>query len=187
MSRKDLLLIWPDSMHPFGKLLGLFEVGQLALHPDGVAVGSVGDGPVDGAVAAALEAVVALAGPRGVPVEEDLDAGDAAGERARLDQRLALGLLEVLGNGVLLVDVRALVDGLDDGLVEPLQPRLRQPLVLDRLQLVADLARLLGRQHQVVQRLQIRVGSAEDEGVVAGVDGRRDERCCLGVGASDGE
>jgi len=77
----------------------------------------------------------------------------------------------------------ARLDGLDDGLVEAHQPGLLEPLVLDGLQLVAELARLLGGDHEVVERLQPRVRGAQDEGVVARVDGRRDERRRLGVGA----
>ncbi|KAJ6443327.1 protein kinase SNF1 [Purpureocillium lavendulum] len=165
------------------------EAADLALHPDGVAVRAVGDGAVDGAVAAALEAVVALTRAGRVPVEEDvLAAEDAAGDGAGLGVALALGLGGVLGLGAGLVgDGRGGVDGGGDGVVEAREAGGGEPLVLDALQRVARLARRLGRHHQVVQRLELGVGRAEDEGVVARVDGRRDERGGLGVGTGDGD
>jgi hypothetical protein len=176
-------------VHALGKLLGLLVIRQLALHPDGVAVGGVGDGPVDGAIAASLEAVVPLPGARSVPVKVNVLAQDAAGDGARLrvGQLLALDGLLVLLCEALGVGVAALGDGVEHGIVKALEFGLRQPLVLDGLQRVTQLALLLGGEHQVVERLQVGVGRAQDEGVVARVDGRRDERCGLGVGASDGD
>jgi hypothetical protein len=46
---------------------------------------------------------------------------------------------------------------------------------------------LLSGDHQVVQRLQAGVGGAEDEGVVAVVDGGGDEGCGFGVGTGDSQ
>lgn len=152
------LLLGPDGVDAVGKLLGLLEVGQLALHPDGVAVGAVGDGAVDGAVAAALEAVVALAGAGGVPVEEDVHAQDAAGDGARFRVGLALGGGEVVLLELVAVEVGALADGFEDGVVEALEVGAGDPLVLDGLQGVAVLARGFGGDHQVVERLQVGVG-----------------------------
>ena len=126
-------------MDAVGKLLGLGKVGQLALHPHGVAVRAVGDGAVDGAVAAALEAVVALAGAGGVPVKVDvLAAEDAAGDGAGLGVALALGLGGVLClGGGLVADGRGGVDGGGDGVVEAGEAGGGEPLVLDALQGVA--------------------------------------------------
>ena len=176
-------------MHTRGEFLSLLEIGQLALHPDGVAVGRVGDGAVDGAVAAALEAVVALAGAGRLPVEVDVTAQDAAGDGARLcvGQLLAVDGLAVLLGQALGVGGGALGDGLVDGVVEALEPGLRDPLVLDGLEGLARLAGLFSGDHEVVKGLQVGVGAALDEGVVAGVDGRGDERGGLGVGAGNGD
>jgi hypothetical protein len=55
------------------------------------------------------------------------------------------------------------------------------------LQLGAVLAGRFSVQHQVVERLQGRVGGAEDVVVVARVDCAGDEGCGFGVGAGDGE
>ena len=181
------LLLGPHGVHAVGKVLGLLEVGQLALHPDGVAERGVGDGAVDGAVAAALEAVVALAGARGVPVEVDVAAEHAAGHgtRFRVGERLAPD-----GGAVLVRERRGVGrgrDGVQHGVVEALQPGLGEPLVLDGLEGVAGLAGLLGGHHQVVEGRQVGVGAAHDEGVVAGVDGGGDEGGGLGVGAGDGD
>jgi hypothetical protein len=176
-------------VHALGKLLGLLIVGQLALHPDRVAVGRIGDGAVDGAVAAALEAVVALAGARRVPVKVDVLAQDAARDGARLlvGQLLAGDGLAVLLGEALGVGQRRRGDGVDHGIVEALEPGLLDPLVLDGLQRVARLAGLLGLDHQLAERLQAGVGAAHDEGLVAGVDGGGDERGGLGIGTRDGE
>jgi hypothetical protein len=71
-------------VHTARKLLGLLEIRQLALHPDGITVGRVGNSTVHRAITAALEAVVALPGTRGVPVKVDFLAQDAAGDGAGL-------------------------------------------------------------------------------------------------------
>lgn len=187
--RWNALLVGNRGVDAVGKLLGLGKVGQLALHPHGVAVRAVGDGAVDGAVAAALEAVVALAGAGGVPVKVDvLAAEDAAGDGAGLGVALALGLGGVLClGGGLVADGRGGVDGGGDGVVEAGEAGGGEPLVLDALQGVARLAGGLGGDHEVVEGLQLGVGGAEDEGVVAGVDGGGDEGGGLGVGAGDGD
>jgi hypothetical protein len=103
----------------------------------------------------------------------DVAAEDAPRDRARLrvGQLLALHRAAVLRRQALGVAVGPLRDGVQHGVVEALQPGLRQPLVLDGLQRVARLAFALGGQHQVVERLQVGVGAAQDEGVVARVDG----------------
>ena len=185
--RGGILLLGPDGVDTIGELLGLLVVRELALHPDEIGEGSEGDGAVDGALGAALVAVVALAGTGGVPVPVDVGAGDTLGDGADLGVGLALGLLEELGDDGGLVGVRALVDGVDDGLAEELEAGLGGPLVLDGLQVGTVLTGLLGGNHQVVQGLQVGVGRADDEGVVAVVDGGGDEGGGFGVGTGDGE
>lgn len=172
-NKKNVLLLGPHSVHTLGKLLGLLKVGKLALHPDGVAVRGVGDGAVDGAVAAALEAVVALAGAGGVPVEEEVGDAELAGHGAGVEVALALGALEVLlldGGLVAGQSGGRGVDGGEDGVVEALEVGGGEPLVLNLLELRAELALALGGNHEVVEGLEVGVGGAEDEGVVAGVD-----------------
>ena len=170
-------------MDAVGKLLGLGKVGQLALHPDGVAVRGVGDGPVDGAVAAALEAVVPFPRPRRVPVEEDLLAAEQAlGQGPGLGVALALGLGAVPGG-----EVGVGAEGGGDGVVEALEVGGGEPLVLDGLELRARLAGLLGGEEELAEGAEGGVGAAEDEGVVAGVDGGGDEGGGLGVCAGDGQ
>ena len=178
------LLLGPHGVHALGKLLGLRKVGQLALHPDHVAEGRVGDGAVDGALAAALVAVVALAGTGRVPVEVDVDAGQALGDGAGFLVALALALREELLDETLLVDVHTGVDGIDDGLVEEAKVGLSEPLVLNGLELCAVLASLLGGDHEIVEGLEGGVGGSEDECVVTGVNGGGDEGGGLGVGTS---
>jgi hypothetical protein len=181
------LLLRVDGVHALGELLRLAEVGQLALHPDGVGVGRVGDGAVDGALAAALEAVVALAGAGQVPIEVDVDAQDAAGDGAGFGVRLAFYFGKVLRGHLFLVDVHAGVDGVDHGVVEGLEAGLGRPGVLDGLKLGTGLAGVERGEHEVVKRLEGGVGRAEDVGVVAGVDGRGDEGGGFGVGTGDGK
>ena len=186
--RENLLLLWPYGVNALGKLLSLLVVGQLALHPDGIGVRAIGDGAVDGAVAAALEAVVPFPRAGGVPVEEDVGPEDAAGDGAGIGVALALGLSDVLLlEGGLVAGELGGVNGGEDGIVEALEVGGGEPLVLNLLQLVAGLAGLLGGDHEVVEGLEVRVGAAEDEGVVAGVDGGGDEGGGLGVGAGDGD
>jgi hypothetical protein len=171
------------------ELLGLLEVGELGLHPDGVAVGGVGDSAVDGAVAAALEAVVTLTGAGGVPVKVNINAEDATGDGARLavGELLALDASTVLGGKTLGVGVGASVDGVDHGFVEALEVSLGHPAVLNSLELGTVLASTLSGQHQVVEGLEVGVGGAEDEGVVTGVDGGGDEGGRLSVGTGNGQ
>ena len=182
---ENLLLFRPHGVHAVGKLLGLRVVGQLALHPDEVGERRKGDGAVDGALSAALVAVVALAGARAVPVPEDVVAEQVAGDGAHVGVALAADAGDEVGDGLLV-----LAGGLelvDHGLVEALEPGLGHPLVLNGLQLGAVLALELGGDHEVVQGLQVGVGRADDEGVVARVDGGGDEGRGLGVGSRNGE
>lgn len=182
-----LLLFRPHGVHTVGKLLGLLVVGQLTLHPDQVGKGCKSDGSVDRTLRATLVAVVALASTRSVPVPVDVHTGDALGDGACLAVTLALDGLSVLLDESVLVDEDPGVDGINDGLVEFLQAGLRHPLVLDGLQLIAVLTSLLGCDHEVVQRLQIRVSGSDNECVVAEVNGRGNESSGFGVGSSDGK
>lgn len=172
-------------MHTRRKLLRLLIVGQLALHPDSIAVRRVGNRPVNSALAPALEPEVSLPRPRSIPVEEDVQARDPPRGLPRLADALAFRLGEVPAHHALLVTELAAVDDLGDGLVKGLEVRLREPLVLDGLQLVARLAGLLAGDEELGEGLQRGVGGALDEGVVAGVDAGGDEGRGLGVGAAD--
>lgn len=166
-------------MNALGKLFCLRKVGQLALHPDEVGVRGVSASPVNGALAAALVAVKALARAGRIPIELNVGTGETLCNGAGLGVGLALGLLQELGDQALLVDVDTGVDGVNHGLVEELEASLSVPLVLDGLQLGAKLAGRLGRNHEVVERLQSGVGGALNEGVVTRVDGAGDERSGL--------
>ena len=183
------LLLGPDGVHTLGELLGLGVVGKLGLHPDGVAVGGVGDGAVDGAVAATLEAVVTLAGAGRVPVEEDLLAKELAGDGAGLavGELLALDGGLVLGGELLAVGEVALGDDVKDGLVEAPEVGLGEPVVLNGLELGTVLAGGLGLHHELSEGLEVGVGASEDESVVAGIDGGGDEGGGLGIGTGNAE
>ena len=172
-------------MDTLGKLNSLGIVGKLALHPDGIAVRRIGNSPVDSALTSALQPEVALPRPGGVPVEVEIEAGDAPGDGPGLTVTLTLGLGEVLGDGALLVGELSGVDSLDDGLVEGLELGLGHPVVLDGLELSADLSGLLGGNHDVGEGLERGVGGALDEGVVTGVDAGGDQGSSLGVGSAN--
>lgn len=186
------LLVRESGVDAVGKLGRLLVVGQLALHPDGVAVGPVGDGPADGAVAAAAEAIVALAGARRVPVEADVAAAEELpGDGAGLGVALAGGAPAVGGlEGGLVGGVGGVVDGGGDGVVEAHEAGVGEPVLLDALEVGAGLAGALGGGHEVVEGGAVgeaAVGAAKDEGVVARVDGGGDEGGGLCVGAGDGD
>lgn len=172
-------------MDTVGELLGLAKVGQLALHPDSIAVRAVGDGTVDGAVTATLEAEVTLTGTGSIPVEEDLDT-ETLGDGAGLEVALALGLGLVVGSSLGLVGNGRLLNGSEDSIVEALKASLGQPVVFNSLELGTELTLLLSSDHEVVEGLDVGVGAAQDEGVVAGVDGGGDEGSGLSIGSGDG-
>ena len=174
-------------MHTFSEPLRLRKIRQFALHPDQIAVRCVCDCPIHCTLTAALVSVVSFSRPRRVPIEKDVHARDALRDGARLCVALALALGQKLLDQALLVDMHARVDRVDDRLVEELQAGLRRPLVLDALEVVARFPARLGGEHQVVQRLQRGVRAAQDEGVVARVDGRGDQGGGFGVGAGHGQ
>lgn len=90
MFKGDVLLLGPHSVDTVGKLLGLSKVGQLGLHPDGVTVGSIGNGSVHGTIAATLETVVTLTRSGRIPVEVDILTKDLTGNSPSLEVALAL-------------------------------------------------------------------------------------------------
>lgn len=147
-------LLRVHGVHALGELLGLLEIGEFALHPDGVCVGTVRDGAVDGAFAAALESVVSLSCSWRVPVPWDVDTGDALGDGAGFGVALAFDVMEEFGGEFFLVDVYARVDGVDYGVVEELEACLGGPGVFDGLELGAVLAGSFGGDHEVVERLE---------------------------------
>jgi len=55
------------------------------------------------------------------------------------------------------------------------------------LELGAGLAGVETGDQELVERLELGVGRAEDEGMVAGIDGRRDEGRGFGVSAGNGQ
>lgn len=182
------LLLGPHGVHAASEVLGLLVVWQLRLHPDGVGVWRIGDGTVDAALDATLQTVVALARAWVVPVPEDLGAEDAAGDGARLWVALALHVGSELGDDGLgaWAEVGGL-DGCDGGLGEGLEAGGGGPLVLNGLQLGAGLAGVETSDQELVERLELWVGRAEDEGMVAGIDGGGDEGRGLGVSAGNGQ
>lgn len=174
-------------MDSVGELLGLSEVGELALHPDGIGVRCVGDRPVDGTVTAALQTVVTFSGPGRLPIEEDILAEHTSRKLSCLLVALSLALFLVrLLQGVL-VTLSGGIDGSEDGIVEALKVRGGEPLVFDTLEFCAGLVGGGGGEHEVVERGKVGVCAAEDESVVAGVDGGCDEGGGFGIGTGDGD
>ena len=96
-------------------------------------------------------------------------------------------MLEVFLLDAVFVHEGSLVDGLENGIVETLEVGGRKPFVLNPLQIGTVLARGFGRDHEVVERLEVGVGGTEDEPVVAGVDGGGDESGSFGVGTTHGD
>jgi hypothetical protein len=174
-------------MDTIGKLLGLSIVGQLALHPDGIGIGSIGIGAVDGATAATLVSVVTFAGARRFPVEVNVLAGQGLCESSGLGVALALGFSVEFLNGGSLVGQAAGIDDVGNCLGEELDAGLGHPLLLNGGELVAKLSALLGGNHEVVEGFQVGVGATLDEGVVSGVDGGGDEGGSFGIGTSNGQ
>ena len=187
MVRGYSLLVGPDSVDTVSEFLGLSVVGELALHPDGIGVGSIGNSTVDGAVAAALQSVVTLTGSGSIPVEEDILAQDGLGDLASLGVALTLDLGEVLLlSSVLVADGRG-INGGGNGFVESLEAGIGQPIILDLLELGTVLASSFGSDHKIVEGLKVGVGGANDEGMVAGIDGGGDEGGSLGIGTGNGK
>ena len=184
---KHVLLLRPHSVHTLCKLLGLREIGQLTLHPDQITVRRVSNRAIHSTLTATLVPVKAFSRPRRIPIKVDVHTRDALCNRTRLRITLPLTLSHKLLDQPLLINMHASMNGIHDSLMEELQPSLGGPLILDRLQVIAGLATRLSRQHEIVQRLQGRVRTAQDEGVVARVDGRRDQRRRFRVSARHGQ
>lgn len=174
-------------MHTISKLLGLLVVGHLALHPNQISKWSECNSTVDGALGTTAVAVVTLTRTGSLPVEVDVSASDTLGDGTGFEVALALGLLEVLVDETLLVDMHPIVDGVDDSLVEELETGLGDPLVFNGLESVTGLASLLSGHHQVIQGLKFGVGGTEDEAVVTVVDGGGDEGGGFRVGTGNGK
>lgn len=162
-------------MDTLGELLRLRVVWKLTLHPDGISIWRIGNGSVDGAIAATLQSVVTLTGSGAVPVPVDIHTSDGLGDSSRLSVALALNIFQELGGQFLLVDVYAGIDGINDGLVEELKTSLFGPFVFNGLELSTGLASLLSSDHEIVEGLEIWVGRTKNVGMVTGVDRGGDE------------
>lgn len=183
---ENLLLFGPDGMDAISKLLGLSKVGQLALHPDRIAVWAVGNGTVDGTVTTTLQAEVSLPRPGCIPVEVDILAEQSTCNFSSFEVALALGLRKIVALDLGSIRRIGSGDSSDHSLVEAHELCSSKPVIFNTLQLVANLAGMLGSDHQVVKRLKARVGGAEDKGMVAGVNGSGDESSSFSVGTGDG-
>jgi hypothetical protein len=164
-------LLGPNSVHAISKFLGLCEIRQFGLHPYHVAVRGVGNGAVDGALAASLVPVVTFSCPGGFPVEIHVHTSQTVRNGARLGVAFAFALLQKLANEFLLVHVHASVDCVDDGFVVELQICFFCPCVFDGLELCTILSGLFGSVHEFAKRLERGVGTTHDVVVVARVDG----------------
>ena len=84
----------------------------------------------------------------------DVHAGEPLGDSPRFRVALSLHHREVPGDQPFLVHVDSGPNDTNNCIVEQLEISPRVPLVLDRLQRIAVLARSFGLNHQVAQRLQ---------------------------------
>ena len=181
------LLLWVDGVDTLGESLGLGEIWELRLHPDGVSVWSVGKSTVDTALDSTLHSVVTLTGTWVVPVPEDLLSDDTASDGAGLWVRLALDIgLELLDDGLGVWNVGGL-DLLDGSLGEGAETGVLGPLVLNGLESVSGLSGIETGNEELVQWLELWIGGTEDEWVVAWVNGGGDESGGLSIGTGDGE
>mmetsp|Transcript_9942 Transcript_9942/g.25728 ORF Transcript_9942/g.25728 Transcript_9942/m.25728 type:complete len:324 (+) Transcript_9942:827-1798(+) len=190
-------------MHARGELLRLRDDRLCGLHPQQVAMGRKGLGALDGKLGAATDAVVALARARRLPVEEGHAHAARAAEHVACD-RLHL----VQGGSPLPVLAQSRVER---GAARAVRVHLGREHVAHRLGERLELRRLdpplregahvrgrqahLGRARERVVQRAVAVecgageraldGSAEDEGLVARVDVRREQRRRLGVRPRD--
>jgi hypothetical protein len=181
------LLLWPHGMYTIGKLLGLCVIWQFALHPDGIGIWCESNGSVDGTLASALVPVITFSGPWSLPVKENILTSQLFGNGPRVLVALALGSSLVLAEQAGLVGEGSSVDDIGNGLVEETEIGILDPVVLDGLEGITELASLLGSNHKVIESLDIAVGASEDESVVTRIDGGGDEGGGLGVGTSNGK
>lgn len=172
-------------MNSVSEFLGLDVVRKLALHPNKIRERSIGNSAVNRALGTALVPVVTLSGAGSFPVEVDVDTSDALSKGTRLSVALALGGLQVALDETGLVCIRSRVDSVDNSVVKELETGLGDPLVFNCLKLDSVLAGLLGSHHQIVQRLEVRVGRADNEAVVTVVNSGSDESCCFRIGSGD--
>jgi hypothetical protein len=167
----NILLLWPDGMNTISELLRLSEIGQLRLHPDHVAVGRIGNRTVNSGLASSLVSVVTLAGPRSLPVEEDIYTCQALSNGTCLSVALSLALLVEFVDKPLLVYVNSSIDGVRHSLVEEFQIRLLGPRIFNGLELCATFSCLFGSVHKLAQRLESGICYTQDVVVVAWVNG----------------
>lgn len=182
-----LLLFGPDGMHTISKLLGLFIVRKLALHPNQIGKWRIGNGTVDGTLRTALVPVESLSGSGRIPVPVDIHTGDSLCNSTCFSIALALGSAQKFVDELFFVCGAALVDGVDDGVLEFLEAGLGDPRIFDGLELVTSLTSLFGGNHKIVERLEAGVGGSKQVSVVAVVDGRSDQGRSFGVGSRNGE
>ncbi|KAI6749225.1 hypothetical protein HG531_008172 [Fusarium graminearum] len=185
--RGNLLLLWPDSVDTLSELFGLSEIGQLGLHPNGVAVRCIGDSAVHCAVTSTLEAEVTLTRSGSIPIKEDIPAEKLASNSPGLKVTLSLCPGSVFLLDASLIREGTRVNGSSDSIVETAEIGLGKPLVLNTLQLSTRLASSFSGDHQIVEGLECRVRGAEDKSMVAGVNVGGKECGSLGVSTGNSE
>lgn len=147
-------------MHAIGKLFRLLEFGQFALHPYHIRIRSVRNSTINSTPAPALVAVEPFSSPRGVPVPVNFYPGKSFGNGSSLGITLPFDGGEIFFDQALLVYVDTSVDHFEHCLVEELEPGLSEPLIFYCLEFVAVFAGLLCGDHEIVERLEGRVGDA---------------------------
>lgn len=165
-------LLWVNGVYAGGKFFRLFVIGQFGFHPDGVGVGCVGNGSVNGTSASALKSVISLPCTGSVPVPVDINTSNCLGKCSRLGITFSSYLIQELGNECLGVGTtRSGFYGGDDGVVEKFEFGLSGPGIFDGLEFGAGFAGSFTGYHEVVEGLEVGVCGAENVCVVAGIDG----------------
>ena len=183
----DLLLVGPDGVYAICEFFRLLVIGLLALHPDHIGVRCEGYRSGYTSLRATLESVEAFSCPRRIPVKVYVHSRQAFGDGPTLGIALAFGLFLVLLDQALFVDVHTRGDGICHGLAEELEVCLRVPCVFDGLELGSLFAGVLCGYHEVVEWLESWVGGAQDEAVIAVIDGAGDESGRFGIRPSNSE
>mmetsp|Transcript_15267 Transcript_15267/g.35934 ORF Transcript_15267/g.35934 Transcript_15267/m.35934 type:complete len:327 (-) Transcript_15267:602-1582(-) len=146
-----------------GELRGLSQDRLAGLHPNAVGIGGEGDGTLNAELGGALDAVVALYGAGGIPVEVDIQAHTGS-RLLHLVHRHLAGILQELGR-VLALGLHGLGNGIREGhAAGSLLPVL-----------VGALA------HGLVEWLHPLHGDTLDERVIDGVNVGVDHRGRLGI------
>jgi hypothetical protein len=157
-------------MDAFRELLRLSVVGQLALHPDHVGVWGIGDGSTHSALASSFESVESFPSSWGIPIKVDIDARKALSDGPTFRVAFSLRFLQVLVDQALLVDVHTSIDCINYGVLEQLQTGLGNPLIFDGLKVISKLSRAFRSKHQVIQRLEGRIGCTKNKSMISGVN-----------------